>query len=146
MCPAATANSIQRISRASATASAAFDVRLSARAMRRSHLPTPSGTNRIQRSNERSSRSGVRLTDGRRTGCDTTRRRSWAVGASLLVHCAAFIGVAYFGQVYVVWYLGLSIIGSLLTEPRNATRRVYRIVNARGDHGEAAPAVAPVGA
>ena len=74
------------------------------------------------------------------------RYASWAVGASLLVHCAAFIGVAYFGQVYVVWYLGLSIIGSMLPEPRNAARRVYRIVNARGDHGEAAPAVAPVGA
>ena len=75
-----------------------------------------------------------------------SRYASWAVGASLLVHCAAFIGVAYFGQVYVVWYLGLSIIGSMLPEPKDATRRVYRIVEARGDRGQAEPAVAPVGA
>ena len=74
------------------------------------------------------------------------RYASWAVGASLLVHCAAFIGVAYFDQIYVVWYIGLSIIGSMLPERENATRRVYRIVNGRGERGEAEPDVAPVGA
>ncbi len=80
------------------------------------------------------------------TGEHFPKYASWAVGASLLVHCAAFIAVSYFGQIYVVWYLGLSIVGSLLPEPRNATPRVYRILKARGDRGEAEPAVAPVGA
>ena len=74
-----------------------------------------------------------------------SRYASWAVGASLLVHCAAFIGVAYFGQVYVVWYMGLSIIGSMLPEPKDATRRVYRIVSGQVERGEAEPDVAPVG-
>lgn len=71
---------------------------------------------------------------------------SWAVAVALLVHCAAFIGVAYFGQVYVVWYLGLSIIGSILPETEHSTRRVYRIVKAHGGQGEAKPTIAPVSA
>lgn len=38
---------------------------------------------------------------------------SWAIGVSLFVHCMNFVGVAYFGQIWVIWYLLLAIIGSL---------------------------------
>lgn len=38
---------------------------------------------------------------------------SWALGVSLFVHCMNFIGVSYFGQIWVVWYLLLATIGSL---------------------------------
>lgn len=38
---------------------------------------------------------------------------SWALGVSLFVHCMQFLGVSYFGQIYMVWYLLLAIIVSL---------------------------------
>jgi len=41
---------------------------------------------------------------------------SWALGVSLFVHCMNFIGVSYFGQIYIVWYLILGIIGSMSPE------------------------------
>jgi hypothetical protein len=38
---------------------------------------------------------------------------AWALGVSLFVHCMNFIGVAYFGQIWILWYLVLAMIGSL---------------------------------
>jgi hypothetical protein len=38
---------------------------------------------------------------------------SWALGVSLFAHCMNFFGVSYFGQIYIVWYLILAMIGSL---------------------------------
>lgn len=38
---------------------------------------------------------------------------SWAMGVALFVHCMNFIGVAYFGQIHIVWYLILAMIGSM---------------------------------
>ncbi|MGB7582215.1 MAG: hypothetical protein WBL85_07220 [Sedimentisphaerales bacterium] len=38
---------------------------------------------------------------------------SWAMGVSLFVHCMNFIGVSYFGQIHIVWYLILAMIGSM---------------------------------
>jgi hypothetical protein len=38
---------------------------------------------------------------------------SWAIGVSLFVHCINFIGVAYFGQIHIIWYMLLAIIASL---------------------------------
>jgi hypothetical protein len=38
---------------------------------------------------------------------------SWAMGVSLFVHCMNFIGVSYFGQIWLIWYLLLAMIGSL---------------------------------
>jgi len=61
---------------------------------------------------------------------------AWAVGASLVVHCSSFISVAYFGQLIVVWYMALSIVGSLL--PDTGRRRVYRIA-ARDDDTATVP-------
>ncbi len=38
---------------------------------------------------------------------------SWALGVSLFTHCVLFLGVSYFGQIGVIWYLLLATIGSL---------------------------------
>jgi hypothetical protein len=38
---------------------------------------------------------------------------SWALGVSLFIHCINFIGVSYFGQIWILWYLLLAMIGSL---------------------------------
>ncbi len=38
---------------------------------------------------------------------------SWAMGISLFVHCTNFIGVSYFGQIRILWYLLLAVIGSM---------------------------------
>lgn len=38
---------------------------------------------------------------------------SWAIGVSLFAQCMMFIGVSYFGQIIMIWYLLLAIIGSL---------------------------------
>lgn len=38
---------------------------------------------------------------------------TWAIGASLFVHCVNYVGVSYFGQIIIVWYMLLAIIGSL---------------------------------
>lgn len=41
---------------------------------------------------------------------------SWALGVSLFVHCLNFIGVSYFGQIHILWYLTLAMIGSLAVQ------------------------------
>jgi len=38
---------------------------------------------------------------------------SWAIGVSLFVHCINFIAVSYFGQIWILWYLLLAMVGSL---------------------------------
>ena len=38
---------------------------------------------------------------------------SWALGVSLFVHCVNFIGVSYFGQIIILWYMILAIITSI---------------------------------
>lgn len=53
---------------------------------------------------------------------------AWGLGASLVVHCASFLSVAYFGQLIIVWYMALGIIASLLPGPGVTRRRVYRVV------------------
>lgn len=47
---------------------------------------------------------------------------SWALGVSLFVHTVDFVGVSYFGQIYIVWYLLLAMIGSLV--PSSETGRL----------------------
>jgi hypothetical protein len=43
---------------------------------------------------------------------------SWALGVSLFVHCTSFIGVSYFGQIWILWYLLLAMIGSMSSTTR----------------------------
>lgn len=38
---------------------------------------------------------------------------AWAVGVSLAVHCASFIGVSYFGQITMLWYFTLAIAANI---------------------------------
>lgn len=38
---------------------------------------------------------------------------SWALGVSLFVHCANFIGLAYVGTITILWYWLLAVISSL---------------------------------
>lgn len=42
---------------------------------------------------------------------------SWGMGVSLFVHCMNFLGVTYFGQISISWYLLLAMIGSLSGKP-----------------------------
>lgn len=44
----------------------------------------------------------------------------WALGVSLLTQCASFIGVAYFGQIWIIWYMVLACIGSAEAMVRGA--------------------------
>lgn len=38
---------------------------------------------------------------------------AWALGICLFVHSVNFIGVSYFGQIWIIWFLLLAAIGSL---------------------------------
>jgi len=38
---------------------------------------------------------------------------AWTLGVCLFVHCVCFVGVSYFGQIIILWYVLLAIIGSL---------------------------------
>ena len=45
---------------------------------------------------------------------------AWMLGASLLTHCAVFVGVAYFAQAILMWWVTVGMIGSLT--PREVSR------------------------
>lgn len=70
----------------------------------------------------------------RNAECDRQRLGlAWALGVSLFVHCTVFVGVTYFGQIIVVWYLTLASIGSL-APGRQGTVRIggHRVWRGRG--------------
>ena len=50
---------------------------------------------------------------------------SWALGVSLFAQCMMFIGVSYFGQIIMIWYLLLAIIGSLSVK-QQTTRSLHQ--------------------
>lgn len=52
---------------------------------------------------------------------------SWALGVSLFVHCMNFIGVSYFGQIYLAWYMLLGIIGSLGPDKKIKIQAAYKL-------------------
>lgn len=45
---------------------------------------------------------------------------SWALGVSLFAQCVAFLGVSYFGQIWVLWFLVLACIASMDLVPSAA--------------------------
>jgi len=54
------------------------------------------------------------------------RRRvisSWALGVAMFVHAMNFIGVSYFGQINMVWYLLLATIASLSGAPARSAQK-----------------------
>ena len=57
----------------------------------------------------------------------------WAVGATMFTHCMSFIGVSYFGQTTVSWFLTLALAASIsqLPSPKPKTRVAGRTPNAR---------------
>jgi len=65
----------------------------------------------------------------RAAGRDRTRAAlAWGLGCVLWVQAVGFIGVSYFGQAIVVWYLPLAMIASLVELER---RRAVRLTAAR---------------
>jgi hypothetical protein len=48
-------------------------------------------------------------------------RLAWTLGVCLFVHCMCFTAVSYFGQIMILWYMLLAMIGSLST-PNKALR------------------------
>ncbi|MCH7544878.1 MAG: hypothetical protein IID30_00550 [Planctomycetes bacterium] len=57
------------------------------------------------------------------------RVMAWAVGASLFVHCVIFIGVSYFGQIQLLWFLTLAMTGSLASASDSIRRIVVFLGN-----------------
>lgn len=48
----------------------------------------------------------------------------WAGGVALFVHCANFIGLAYFGQIIMIWSLQLALIASMDVFTKQSVTRV----------------------
>ncbi len=59
-------------------------------------------------------------------------RMAWALGCALFVHCTNFIGLAYYGQAKLVWYLLLALIAGQDASPRSAGRPGRPRAPARG--------------
>jgi hypothetical protein len=57
---------------------------------------------------------------------------SWSLGVSLFIHCLNFIAVSYFGQITLLWFLHLAMIGSLA--PDRAPQRLRATSAARAEH------------
>jgi hypothetical protein len=51
----------------------------------------------------------------------------WSLGVSLFVHCVNFIAVSYFGQIQMIWYLLLAIIGSISNLTPVYSQRLYKV-------------------
>jgi len=53
---------------------------------------------------------------------------AWALGVSVLVHATAYIAISYFGQINIVWYMLLGMIGSavVFSSPAAVARAVSR--------------------
>ena len=85
---------------------------------------------RLRRQVERSRRQLAGTSDGRVLVVQRNAHRvrgevimTWALGISLFVHCVAFVGVSYYGQVLLVWYLALAFIASLAPAGRQRDAR-----------------------
>jgi len=73
---------------------------------------------------------------------------AWGLGVGLFIHLMSFVSVTYFGQIQMLWYLHLAMIGSALTvtqarsEGRARKRRM--IVAARRREQAATRKVSPI--
>ncbi len=56
---------------------------------------------------------------------------AWALGISLFVHTVNFIGVSYFGQITMLWFMLLAIIVTL--DPAGAAPQTSRVVEEEDD-------------
>ena len=63
----------------------------------------------------------------RSVGNDRFRSRlTWTLGVSLFIHCTAFFGVSYFGQITMLWFLGLAMIESLAVHVQDRSPAIVR--------------------
>ncbi len=53
---------------------------------------------------------------------------AWCIFVTIIAHCVSFIGVAYFGQITMIWYLLLASIGFFYSQADKAHRPVARTV------------------
>ncbi|TVQ61649.1 MAG: hypothetical protein EA378_07840 [Phycisphaerales bacterium] len=66
----------------------------------------------------------------------------WGLGATMFAHVTSFFGISYFGQIVMLWYLTLGMIGSTyLASRREASARLRSMrtatdVRARAEHRE----------
>jgi len=58
---------------------------------------------------------------------------AWALGASLFAHAMSFFSVSYYGQIVMVWYLHLAMIGSMAALVQTRPLRRAAPVSARPD-------------
>lgn len=67
---------------------------------------------------------GVELMVGKMNKINNTSKlgqlRFWALGAALFAHLVAFIGIAYFDQMIVIWYMLLALIATITSLPAKA--------------------------
>jgi hypothetical protein len=68
----------------------------------------------------------------RNSGDISDARLGWALGVSLFSHAMNFLGVSYFGQINMVWYLLLAMIASLSSPKACRVRKA--LVTAVSDH------------
>jgi len=61
---------------------------------------------------------------------------SWAIGVSLFVHCVNFIGVSYFGQINIIWYLLLAMISSMSPVSSGVARALPYYSGLGGKNGD----------
>jgi hypothetical protein len=66
-----------------------------------------------------------------RRAADKNQRRQelfiWALGAALFANCMAFLGIAYYDQTMVAWYLLLAIIWAAVQSPALAHKKVVPV-------------------
>ncbi len=65
---------------------------------------------------------------------------AWALGSSLLVQCIVFMGISYFGQTILVWFLTIAFIGSMT--PSHRLRRAVSVRLCRLRHPRRSPIAA----
>jgi hypothetical protein len=58
-------------------------------------------------------------------------RMSWALGAALFAHCVIFMSTTYFGQIIMLWYLTLAMIGSMAPVRMAAPKVAARLTRVR---------------
>jgi len=71
------------------------------------------------------------------------RLLAWALGCSLFMHSMIFISVAYFGQLQMLWYITIAIIGSLAYEPQPMRIRALVASGGSGPEGARATPTGP---
>ncbi len=70
---------------------------------------------------------------------------AWGMGVGLFIHVSSFVSVSYFGQIQMLWYLHLAMIGSAMAVTQQKIdlqkqRKIMEIVRARRERARKAKA------